>query len=312
MGTLERPPGPCNTLPGGPPTDIVLLGHGSRRTRTTDVGLAEVVRRMQARVLPPTRVRLAGFEFTRPNLTEAVEGLACEGSRRIVVTPFFVFEGRHVLEEIPEELDRLRASWPHVELLYALTLGHDPRMVDVVIDRVRQSLSPVEWEGLQANGHGGPAADGRRVGVVLVNRGSRRHFDPEQRVRAIVDGVRERLGPSVLVHHAQAEYEWPRVEDGCAAVIEAGAQLVVVVPYIFFPGKVLFDNIRPAVSRSAADHPGVEHRLTRVLGVDDRLIAIALDRAVAAGFPAAFVRRPESAGVRGLAPAPAVLVREQP
>ncbi len=272
----------------------MLLGHGSRRTRTTDVGLAEVVRRMQERVVPPTRVRLAGFEFTRPSLTEAVDQLVREGSRRIVVAPFFVFDGKHILEEIPEELERLRSAWPQLELLYARTLGHDGRMMDIVVERVRQSLSAAEWERAQE----GELA----LGVVVVNRGSRKRFDPEQRVRGIVAGVQARLGPGALTHHAQAEYEAPTVEEACAAVARAGARLVVVVPYIFFPGKVLFDNIRPAVERAMAAFPEVEHRLSRVLGIDDRMIDIALERAVAAGLPAPAVVRAASGGHRSVPP----------
>ena len=44
--------------------DIILLGHGSRGS-ATDEGLREATARLSAQVLPPARVRMAAWEFTR-------------------------------------------------------------------------------------------------------------------------------------------------------------------------------------------------------------------------------------------------------
>ena len=81
--------------------DLILLGHGSRRGTATDEGLREATRRLQS-LAPQLRVRMAAWEFTEPSLDEVVGGLAAEGSRRIVVVPYFLFDGKHIKEEIPE------------------------------------------------------------------------------------------------------------------------------------------------------------------------------------------------------------------
>ena len=61
-----------------------------------------------------------------------------------------------------------------------------------------------------------------------------------------------------------------------------GLKQVVVVPYIFFPGKVLKVNILPAVEEARRRFPGVELSVAQTLGVDDRLIDLALERALEA------------------------------
>lgn len=255
--------------------DIVLLGHGSRRGTDTDEGLADAVARLQARVPPPTRVRLAGLEFTRPSLPEAVSGLVKEGSRRIIVVPFFLFEGKHMNVELPELLGELRRTFPDLDLLCAGTLGIDRRLIDLVLERVDQALvgplSSFAW--------GAGVSETPGLGVILVNRGSRREFDSGQRLRELAGLVRDRLGPGGQVAPAQAEYASPTILEAAESLIAAGAGTIVTVPYIFFPGKVLYDNILPATHAARQRYPSVEFRVAPPLGIDDRLLEIVLERA---------------------------------
>lgn len=248
--------------------DIVLLGHGSRRGKDTDLGLAEATRRLQALVVGAAKVRMAGFEFTQPPLRDTVIELAAEGSRRIVVVPYFLFDGRHVTLEIPEELDLLRKDLPDVEIVYAKTLGIETELLDLVAEKVDaallfRKLAPAPGE----------------LGVVFVNRGSRLDIDPGVRLRTIASDLESRLGRMSMVHHAQAEYASPTIQEASASLVASGCRIIVVMPYIFFPGKVLNDNIKPGMEAAGKDNPNAVFVLADTLGVDDRLIHVALKRA---------------------------------
>ncbi|MBI4288734.1 MAG: sirohydrochlorin chelatase [Chloroflexi bacterium] len=245
--------------------DVVLLGHGSRRGRDTDVGLQQVERRLQER-MRNLKVRMAGFEFTRPTLEEAVQSLAREGSRAIAIMPFFLFDGKHVKTEIPEEIERLRSLLPHIRLTYARTLGIDSRLVQMVKERVEAALVDV--------GRRGPGT----AGTILVTRGTPLEygsadglFELAVRVSAVYDG-------SMRVEPAQAQFASPTMESAARSLVEAGAEVVAVVPYLLFPGKVLYDNILPAVEAARHNYRNVEFRVAQTLGVDERLIDITLDR----------------------------------
>ena len=243
-----------------------MLGHGSRRGKDTDVGLQEVVRRLQNRLNNGSKIRMAGFEFTQPTLKDAVLGLAGEGSRSIVVLPFFLFEGKHVRIEIPEQLEQLQSLIPGTSLIYARTLGVDLRLIQLVSERVYGSLS--SGTGLKT----------KSKGIVLVVRGSRPLFDSGENLQKLVTGVASIYHGNVRVEPAQAQFGFPTMESAIASLAQSRVEVIVVVPYLLFPGKVLYDNFQPAIERAKATYPQTYFRLTDTLGVDDRMIDIALDR----------------------------------
>lgn len=250
-------------------TEIILLGHGSRRNNATDAGLAEVVRRLQARIGAEPRVRLAGFEFTRPSLAEAVAAAAGAGAERVVVVPYFLFGGREVRIKIPAELDQLRSAHLGLDLRYADCLGPDPLMADVAADRVRELLQSPQWQRTVS-----PAA---RLGLVVINRGSR-SAEADAGLRQVTAMVAERLGVT-LATHAQAEIGTPRLPEAVDTLVTLGATAVIVQTYLVFPGSVLLDTVRPALEHAMARHPETPMLLTRILGIDDRMLDLAHARA---------------------------------
>jgi len=246
--------------------DIVLLGHGSRRGKDTDIGLQEVVRRLYCRLGNGSKVRMAGFEFTQPTLKEAIMGLAEEGSSKIIVLPFFLFEGKHIKLEIPEQLEQLQPLIPGASLVYARPLGVDSRLMQIVVERVDSATNS------------GTEKNHKSKGIVLVVRGSRPLYDSGENLYKLVTGMVDVYGGKVRVEPAQAQFGFPTIEAAIASVVRQNVEVVVVVPYLLFPGKVLYDNIQPAVERAKESYPHIQFRLAKTLGVDDRMIDIALDR----------------------------------
>lgn len=254
--------------------DLILLGHGSRRGTATDEGLREATARLQRLVPLPMRVRMAAWEFTEPSLSEVVTQLAAEGSRRIVVVPYFLFDGKHIKEEIPEMLDALRQRYPGVDLGYAHTLGFDPRLVQLTIERVHQGLtgglcSQVPCDCLAR----------AELGVVFVNRGSHLEYDDGSRLRELAREMEYILDDRVPVAPSQAEYASPTIGEAIDSLVAQGKSTIVVLPYLFFPGKVLSVNVLPAVETAKERHSAVEFHMAPTLGVDDRLIQLAWERA---------------------------------
>lgn len=255
--------------------DLILLGHGSRRGIDTDEGLREVVTRLQQRVPPTVRVRLAGFEFTRPNLSEAISGLVAEGSRSILVAPYFLFDGKHITLEIPEELEALNRRYPRVNIVYAPTLGVDARLIEVVMERLHEAVLDGSCAGAPCRCF---STDGT-LGIIFVSRGSHPEFDNGERLRQLAALLEERLGGSAPVAHAQAQYASPTIAEAAQCLVTASAETIIVVPYIFFPGKVLYDNILPGVEAVSRNYPDRRFKVAATLGVDDRLIDVVLERA---------------------------------
>lgn len=91
---------------------VILLGHGSREPGTT----AEITALCDqlAALMPGVRVAHA-FLNQEPRLDDAAAALAAAGCTHVRVLPLLVFIGRHMIEDVPTALDRLRALHAGVE-----------------------------------------------------------------------------------------------------------------------------------------------------------------------------------------------------
>jgi sirohydrochlorin cobaltochelatase len=130
-------------------TGVVIVGHGSRLAETR--GIYEAIASV-AQAKSGYEVRVGYMKHHRPNLVEAVQSLIDEGFKRIVVVPLFIVPGLHVRDDIPILLGKKPGEVPEfgysrvnapsdVEIIYAEAIGADPRLAEVVLDRVSKALN---------------------------------------------------------------------------------------------------------------------------------------------------------------------------
>ena len=62
------------------------------------------------------------------------------GARRIVVVPYFLTMGVHVLRDLPRLIAEQQALFPEVELRVGQSLEGYPGMTQVILDRVQEVL----------------------------------------------------------------------------------------------------------------------------------------------------------------------------
>jgi precorrin-8X/cobalt-precorrin-8 methylmutase len=125
---------PASDISGkaGGETGVVVLGHGSRAPEAL-VLLNWVADHLAERLEMP--VLAASLQFNNPTLGECCRELAAAGARRVVVAPYFLFNGNHLMKDIPEELERLRLELPGTEFILADSLGTDDLLVEVLARR---------------------------------------------------------------------------------------------------------------------------------------------------------------------------------
>ncbi|MHC1611003.1 MAG: sirohydrochlorin nickelochelatase [Candidatus Methanospirareceae archaeon] len=122
---------------------VVLIGHGSTLPYNKEV-LEEFRRRMELRGIFKA-VRVAFMQLNSPSIEEALRTLAKAGMKKIVAQPVFLADGAHTTEDIPEKLKvAFEGEWEEigrdVELIYAKPIGVDERIVDVLLDRVKEAM----------------------------------------------------------------------------------------------------------------------------------------------------------------------------
>lgn len=121
-------------------TAVVIAAHGSRREEFTGPELARMTE-LVGGLLPGAAVYWGALQFNRPDLAEAIEAAVAGGARRVVVAPMFLFAGNHVALDIPAVIDEVRERFPEIEIVLAGHIGSDPRVADILADRVREVIA---------------------------------------------------------------------------------------------------------------------------------------------------------------------------
>jgi sirohydrochlorin cobaltochelatase len=111
-------------------TGLLLFAHGARDPRWSVPfeAVAERVRHAD----PQLVVDLAFLEFMAPTLPDAGSRMAAAGCSRVDVVPLFLGAGGHVRKDLPELLDRLRATHPGVDWVLHPAIGELDDVVDAM------------------------------------------------------------------------------------------------------------------------------------------------------------------------------------
>ncbi|MEO6259974.1 MAG: CbiX/SirB N-terminal domain-containing protein [Thermoanaerobaculia bacterium] len=118
---------------------LLLVAHGSPRPEANDdiVMLAAAVR---ARV-PGMSVLIGYLDCNAPDIATAVDECVETGATEVVVVPYFLHSGRHLVRDIPDILAGAAEKHPAVAITMSDYVGHQPAIADILLDRARAALS---------------------------------------------------------------------------------------------------------------------------------------------------------------------------
>ncbi len=113
---------------------LVIVAHGSRRQASNDE-----VRELSSRIATITgqtfqRVKAAFLELAEPSIPDGIQQCIDEGAKEVIVFPYFLSAGRHVVEDIPAEVDIARNSNPEIKIEIVPYLGSIDRIVDLIAE----------------------------------------------------------------------------------------------------------------------------------------------------------------------------------
>lgn len=119
---------------------LVIIGHGTERNSNSAEVIYRVAREAEAAgVFGSVR---AGFLDQPPEVGEVLEGMREE---TVVLVPFFVAEGWHTQETIPDDLGLNRPAVSPVterdgrRFFYAAPVGTFPEVAEIILQRAREA-----------------------------------------------------------------------------------------------------------------------------------------------------------------------------
>lgn len=117
---------------------LVLFAHGAR-AQSWAAPFERLREQSQAR-LPGVRVTLAFLELMEPRLPATVDLLIAEGVDDITVVPVFLGQGGHLLRDLPQLAEGIRAAHPGLRLQVAGAIGEDPQVQAAMADYCIRAL----------------------------------------------------------------------------------------------------------------------------------------------------------------------------
>jgi sirohydrochlorin ferrochelatase len=115
-------------------TALLLIAHGSRHAQANeDLHHAAADLRLRRR-----EIVVASFlELADPDIVTGGRRCVEEGAERVVLVPWFLSAGVHVLRDLTAARDELASAFPAVRFALAEPLGRHPMLLDIVEERVR-------------------------------------------------------------------------------------------------------------------------------------------------------------------------------
>lgn len=123
---------------------IVIVDHGSRR-KESNLMLNEFVTMFREKTGYQI-VEPAHMELAEPSISTSFGKCVEQGASRIIVSPFFLFPGRHWYQDIPALTAEAAKNHPGVSYLVTAPLGLHELLVEVVNERIKYCLSRVEGD----------------------------------------------------------------------------------------------------------------------------------------------------------------------
>jgi sirohydrochlorin ferrochelatase len=114
--------------------------------------------------------------------------------------------------------------------------------------------------------------------IIVVDHGSIVR-EANEMLGTVADLIQKMAGPDVIVRLAHMELAEPTIADAFRECVAAGADDVVVFPYMLSPGRHSTTDIPRMVAQAAKEHPGVAYSVTPPFGVHEKLAEVVLERA---------------------------------
>ena len=111
---------------------LLIAAHGSRREASN-----EELKKLGAKVsgmlgVANNQVNVAFLELAAPSIENVLLGLFNNHVKEVIVLPYFLSAGNHVVRDIPEEISKVLVQWPDNKITLLPHVGALDSMVGAI------------------------------------------------------------------------------------------------------------------------------------------------------------------------------------
>lgn len=233
---------------------ILYISHGTRVQQGVQEAVA-LIEKVKQRI-PVSFQEITFLEITSPSVDKGIHRLIEKGVRHIIVIPVLLLAAGHYYRDIPRILNQFRQQYPHIDITLGEPLGVQQRLVEILNDKIEETS----------------IYDKSRAKLILVGRGS--DYKQTQQDMNTIRSTLLKISDISDIEISYLAVKAPRFEAVLTRCIQEGHQDIIVVPYLWFTGRLTY-YIRRTLEK--VDYPGNIIQC-RPLGNHPNIVAALEDR----------------------------------
>jgi sirohydrochlorin ferrochelatase len=128
---------------------LLLIAHGSPRPEA-NAPLRQALADIEKQKVFD-HVSIAFLECNEPDIASGLEENISLGAEEIIIVPCFLHPGNHVVNDLPDILERIGRNHPAVRLKLSPFLGSSGRITDILLQRAEEAMDKSEKDQIQSS-----------------------------------------------------------------------------------------------------------------------------------------------------------------
>ena len=114
---------------------LLIIAHGSRK-QDSNQEVRDLTRKVADRAPHFDLAECAFLELADPDIVEGGSKLVKAGATSLTILPYFLVEGRHVATDVPDEVAKINALFPDLEVNILPYFGAADGIIDELVDQI--------------------------------------------------------------------------------------------------------------------------------------------------------------------------------
>jgi len=110
---------------------LLVVAHGSRK-KISNIEIHQLANNIALKSSVFHIVEACFLEIASPSIPQGIENCIQRNAKDILVMPYFLAAGKHVMEDIPEIITNEVLKYPGIPIKLSSYFGSSPVVVDIV------------------------------------------------------------------------------------------------------------------------------------------------------------------------------------
>ncbi len=110
---------------------LLIVAHGSRK-KESNSEIFELAKNIASKNNSFDMVEACFLEIAEPSIPEGIKACVSNKASEILIMPYFLAAGRHVLEDIPSIVDEEKTKYSNISIKSLPYFGSNPVIVDIL------------------------------------------------------------------------------------------------------------------------------------------------------------------------------------